>query len=171
MNRSGRSHFRRHVRRNLIPMSSWRIRHATFPPLYLSYSTSLEVMVERKLNNFFSVLTNLWADEYRETHSREELDRIRALIASGHYSFKPMYRYYVPKSGGRLRPIPPTSWSCTASTSSSPTRWIVDFRTPPTAFDPFEDHIPVPFVRFSSGFRIPGSISVQDLAVFATPLS
>lgn len=59
------------------------------------------------MEKLFTHIQNLWEEDarYRELHSKEDLLRIKDLLYSNKYAFRPMYRYWIPKSGGRLRPI------------------------------------------------------------------
>lgn len=42
---------------------------------------------------------------FQARHSNEDVERIKREIMANSYRFRPMYRSYIPKSGGRFRPI------------------------------------------------------------------
>lgn len=59
------------------------------------------------MRNCCSITESLWnsSQRYQRFNSKKDLVRIQGQLRSGTYRFRPMYRYFIPKSGGRLRPI------------------------------------------------------------------
>lgn len=59
------------------------------------------------MRNLCNITESLWnsSQRYQRFNSKKDLVRIQGQLRSGTYRFRPMYRYFIPKSGGRLRPI------------------------------------------------------------------
>lgn len=67
-----------------------------------SFFSSLSLML-----NLCIITESLWnsSRRYQRLNSKSDLERIQVQLRSSTYRFRPMYRYFIPKSGGRLRPI------------------------------------------------------------------
>lgn len=59
------------------------------------------------MRNLCNITESLWnsSQRYQRFNSKKDLVRIQGQLRSGTYRFRPMYRYFIPKPGGRPRPI------------------------------------------------------------------
>ena len=92
-----------------FPPFCCRIESSSFSPqtqihIHMSESSISSLSLMPKLCH---IVESLWnsSPRYQSLNSKSDLLRMQSQLRSCTYRFRPMYRYWLPKSGGRLRPI------------------------------------------------------------------